>query len=293
MGNPRHPPAGLSRMQVEFGQSIRTPFSFSTGRFQCRTEAYPDKMAGSIADRGARTGRERLAVYNEQYWYRLLTVLQQDFPLLAESMGLWNFNQVATAFLDRHPSRSPYLQDLSIGFPEFLAASPNHDIPRLLQIARLEMALLRAFHAPSLPPLNPSGLTSPQVELLPQTALDFQPWFSLVEEDWNLVECRAVWVDKQKEAPLFLERKTWWAVYRNGLEVEWQELDRLQFQLLTRLRARQTLETACEEMAGCLDPSDGEYLSTRMSAWFAAWTRLKWFAQPSFEGLVERNAEMV
>lgn len=280
-------------MQEEFGQSIRTPFSFSTGRFQCRKEIYSERVTESITTRGAREGRDRLAVYNEQYWYRLLTVLQQDFPLLAESMGLWTFNQLATAFLDRHPSRSPYLQDLPTGFVEFLRASPVYDIPRLVQIADLEMAMLKAFHAPSAPPLDPARLTTGEFELLPQAALVFQPWFSLVEEDWNLMEGRAMLVDGRNKAPIFLDRKGYWAVYRNGHAVEWQELDRLQVNLLRRLGSGQPLGAACEEMADSLEPSDAEQLSAGMSSWFAAWTRLKWFGQPSFESLVEGNAEMV
>lgn len=292
-GNSRLPPVGLLLMQAEFGKSIRTPFSFSSGRFQCRKEAYSERVTESITIRGAREGRDRLAVYNEQYWYRLLTVLQQDFPLLAESMGLWTFNQLATAFLDRHPSRSPYLQDLPTGFVDFLRASPVYDIPRLVQIAGLEMAMLKAFHAPTAPPLDPTRLTSGEFELLPQAVLVFQPWFSLVEEDWNLMECRAVLVESRNDVPLFLDRKGYWAVFRNGHTVEWQELDRLQFELLTRLRARQPLGAACDAMADILDPSDGEILSARMSSWFEAWTRLKWFGQPSFEGLVEGKSEMV
>jgi hypothetical protein len=114
-----------------------------------------------------------------------------------------------------------------------------------------------------------------------------------VEEDWNLMECRSAWSDERKSPPVFLDRKGWWAVYRNGPAVEWMEVDGLQFDLLRRLESGRPLGAACDELADVLDPSDGEGLSARISGWFAAWTRLKWFGQPSFEGLVEGKSEMV
>src|SRR5690606_30990815 len=101
----RNPPRSLALMQGQFGKSIRTPFSFSTGRFECRKDAYPDWADEAIRARKTLTGRDRLSVYNEQYWYRLLTVLQQDYPLLSVTMGLWEFNQLATSYLDQKPSR--------------------------------------------------------------------------------------------------------------------------------------------------------------------------------------------
>lgn len=280
-------------MQEQFGKSIRTPFSFSTGRFLCRKEVYSNLAAESITPREAQTGRDRLAVYNEQYWYRLLTVLQQDFPLLAGTMGLWEFNQLATAFLDQHPSCSPYLQNLPNGFVEFLKISPIFNIPRLVQIAALEMAILNAFHAPSVSSLDPSGLSSRELELLAGASLVFQPWFSLLEEDWNLMECRAGLVEKQIDVPLLLDRKGYWAVFRNGNDVEWQELDPIQFNLLNRIRSGQTLGSACEALAENPDTPEVESLMARIPSWFETWTRLKWFGQPSLEGLIEGYAEVI
>lgn len=292
------PPPGLARLQSLFGQSIRTPFSFSTGRFQCRKEEYPDWADLAIASRKERTGRERLAIYNEQYWYRLLTVLQQDFPLLARTLGLWEFNQLASAFLDRHPSRSPFLHDLADGFVEFLGAEATLIHPRLVQIAALETACLRAFHAPGLPPLNPDRLTPDQREALHDTPLILQPWLTLLEEDWNLMACRISGEDREKVAPPFLDRKGYWAIYRKGLEVAWHELEPAQFDLLHRLRSGYSLGSACEAMAENREAADLESLMAGIPAWFETWTRLQWFAHPvpeapSLEGLVEGRAEVV
>ena len=56
--------------------------------------------------------------------------------------------------------------------------------------------------------------------MLDGASLVFQPWFSLLEEDWNLMACRTGLVEKRIEAPLFLDRKGYWAVFRNGDDVD-------------------------------------------------------------------------
>lgn len=294
----RIPPPSLARMQERFGKAIRTPFSFSTGRFRCRQDEYSGWAEESIAPRGHGTGSDRIAIYNEQYWYRLLTVLQRDFPLLAATMGMWEFNRLATAFLERHPSRSPYLQNLADGLTEFLRSNPVSDNPRLAQIAALETALLNAFHAPSIPPLDPGVLASREAAMLPAASLVFQPWLSLVEEDWNLMECRIGLVEKGIEKPRYMDRKGYWAVFRNGTEVEWMELDAIRFNLLEKLRSGRPLESACESLLDDLDPAEAESLAARLPSWFETWTRLQWFGRPSFEGLsfegmIEGSAEVV
>lgn len=269
----RIPPLELVLIQEQFGKLIRTPFSFSTGRFQSRID--------------------RLVVYNEQYWYRLMTVLQQDFPLLAGTMGLWKFNQLATAFLDQHPSRSPYLQNLPNGFVEFLKTSVIYNTPQLIQIAALEIAMLNAFHAPVVFPLDPSKLSPRELEILADTSLVFQPCFSLLEEDWNLMECRTALEEKKNEVPIVLDRKGYWAVFRNGNDVEWKELDPIPFHLLNRLRAGQPLGLACEAVAENLDSPEVNSLMSKIPSWFETWTRLKWFEQPSFESLINGDAEVI
>ncbi|MDQ3003062.1 MAG: DNA-binding domain-containing protein [Fibrobacterota bacterium] len=275
-------------MQEEFGRSIRTPFSFSTGRFQCRMEAYSEWITDSILPRGKSDGQDRLSIYNEQYWYRLLTVLQEDFTLLAETMGLWSFNQLATAYLHHRPSRSPYLQNLPDGFAEFIRGNPLYNIPRLIQIADLEMAFLKAFHAPSQPSLEPGLLNPSELEMLADLPLAFQPWLSLVEEDWNYMESRVDVLPRRTASPTFSEKKGYWAVFRAEVGVKWIELDSVQFGLLTALQLGRSLGEACEVMAAQLSPQESELFSARISTWFETWTRLKFFIQPSFEALEHR-----
>ncbi len=278
------PPPRLAQLQAAFGESIRVPFSFSTGRFQCQKDAFAELAADAILSRGSLSGRDRLAIYNEQYWYRLLTVLQEDFPLLARTLGLWTFNQLASDFLESRPSRSPYLQNLADGFLDFMRGRYLHDNLRLVQIAELEIAFLQAFHAPSGMPLIPGNLSETAQEALGDSPLAFQAWFFLCEEDWNLMETRAGMVADETAKPVFSEQKGYWMVYRNFLRdeaVEWRAVNPLAFRLLKRIQAGKPLGEACEIIASELTAEESGLLLEGLPLWFSEWTRMGFFLDPS------------
>jgi hypothetical protein len=287
-------PRELAALQEAFGRSIREPFSFGTGRFQCRKEAYDAGAAGSIAPRGDSDGRDRLAVYNEQYWYRLLTVLQEDFPLLSSAMGYWHFNRLASAYLHRHPSRSPYLTGLPMAFEGFIraeagafAAGNSGEAERLVQMAALDMAFHRAFHAPSLPALDPSRLTPEAMAALGERPLPLQPWLTVIREDWNLMESRHALAEGRREKPDFREAVSYWAIHRNGDTVEWLALDPERHAVLSGLAAGLTLGDACMRAIQEAGEGNAEVIVAGLPGWFEAWTRQGWFGDPSAESLVQ------
>ncbi len=274
------PPIRLQAVQEAFAEAIRVPFSFATGRFSFQKEKYPEAAASAIRPRGTPDGRDKLAVYNEQYWYRLLTILQEDFPLLAASLGLWEFNRLATEYLGRHPSRSPYLERLPDHLPAFIRSHPELGHPLYIQIAELDMAYLKAFAAPGEEPLRPERLDQERLEALGESPLHLQSWYCLFEEDWNLMENRVRVSRGSMGKPVFEAGKGYWAVYRRDYIVEWNFLHPIQYGLLKELEKGYGLDEACERIHQSLDASGKERLAADLAGWFAEWTRLGCFRMP-------------
>src|SRR5437868_5990694 len=50
------------------------------------------------------TSFERLEIYNRQYWFRLLDVMEEDFPGLRAVLGPAGFDRLARAYLAKYPS---------------------------------------------------------------------------------------------------------------------------------------------------------------------------------------------
>ena len=105
------------------------------------------------------SGLERLEVYNRQYWFRLITCMQEEFTCAVHVMGLDVFNQWVIRFLDAHPAASPYLADLDRKFPAYLAKKYRaRNRAAVLEAVAYDKAFARAFEgAAGAPPDLGSG----------------------------------------------------------------------------------------------------------------------------------------
>ncbi len=97
-----------------------------------------------------------LAVYRNNVRAAYLRVLRDTFPVVARLVGDGFFGFLAHEYFHAHPPRSPLVVRYGEFLPEFLQAfEPASGLPYLPDVARLELAWLRAYHAAdarSLPP---------------------------------------------------------------------------------------------------------------------------------------------
>jgi hypothetical protein len=102
---------------------------------------------------------ERLDIYANMYFFRLLDCLREDFPRLATALGEKRFHNLATDYLLVHPSGNPSLRYLGQRLPAFLA---GHALAResacLVDLARLEWARADLFDAADARPLGRDDL---------------------------------------------------------------------------------------------------------------------------------------
>lgn len=101
---------------------------------------------------------ERVRVYADMYFLRLLDVLREDFPRVAGALGEERFEALAGAYLARHPSRHPSVRHVGAEFATFLAARP---LPAwLADLARLEWTRLEVFDEADDPVMTLDALRS-------------------------------------------------------------------------------------------------------------------------------------
>lgn len=218
----------LARWQAGFGAMLRTPLDRSTGQLRAQPERYPAGVTASALPGPLTAVAERLAVYNRQYWFRLLSVLHNELPLTSRLCGLWHFNQLGLDFLREHPPRHPDLRRVTDGFETHLASAlrepsvrfdpGSRELPRaaLLQAAQLDLACARVFAAPETAPLELARLPA---AALPELRLSASPAYARFSETWPLVALRhALAGDAGEDAvplPAAHETPRQWAIFRN------------------------------------------------------------------------------
>lgn len=90
----------------------------------------------------------RLAVHRNNVVSSLIDALGATFPIVQELVGVTFFRAMAGVFVRQAPPRSRVLAHYGQDLPEFIDQfAPARSVPYLADMARLEYARVRAYHA--------------------------------------------------------------------------------------------------------------------------------------------------
>jgi hypothetical protein len=223
------------------------------------------------------TSVDRLELYNQQYWLRLIDILYEDFPGVLAAVGKRRFDKLVREYLAEHPSRSWTLRNLGSRLPEFIEKHPSlvgskfklaHDM------ARFEWAQVVAFDGPAEPPVTIDALLGRDPAKL---KLGVQPYITLLELDYPLddfdLAMKQSGSERKKKPRLPRRAKTFLAVHRMDNELYYKRLEPAAFMLLVELRHGRTLGKACATAAR--NGAD----ATSIQEWFQRWAGMGWFCQ--------------
>jgi hypothetical protein len=214
--------------------------------------------------------KQRVAIYTDMYFARLLECMQVDFPAVAHLAGERAFEKLVRAYLLRYPSRHYSLNVLGSHLPEFLAGSVRiARRPLLCDVARLEQLMTEVFDAPQSPVLKSSDLAAIPTEAWESARPRLIEALRLAPFDYraNAIVSAA---RKGETLPELARQKTWVAVYRKDYVVWRMELTRPMFAVLSALAERKTLREAIEAGAQVFRGS-AEELQGQIFGWFAEW----------------------
>ncbi|MGL1933412.1 MAG: DNA-binding domain-containing protein [Fibrobacterales bacterium] len=266
-----NPPKNLTDFQRDFSKSLTTPYDFSTGRVEHQHSLYKPCLLSLIETQGERTAAEHFDVYNQQYWFRLFTAMQSDFPLLRHTLSAWGLNQLVTVYLTKYPSEHPSLNQLTDHFLEFMSEDHCWNTPLNREIIAIESAFVTAFSALQEPGLIP--LSEEELSLVGGERLLFQKPFTLLHESWDILENRAL-VFKDSEdtiTPHFKKVNGWWALYQYNDVLDVIKLSEIEYALLHLLYKGTSLEKALAVIFESLEPHEQKHLLTMIPIWFKRW----------------------
>lgn len=141
----------------------------------------PDGMCNPDGTRAAK----RFDVYRNNVAVSLTEALEVTFPVVRKLVGNEFFTAMAGVFLRQHPPDSPVLMFYGAGMPGFLQGfAPVSHLGYLPDVARIELALCRSYHAKDVPALDPASLQLIDPDLLLQSRITLAPATHLIRSDW-------------------------------------------------------------------------------------------------------------
>jgi len=211
-----------------------------------RQQALAAALLGSAALRGG------MQVYRNNVFASLGDALATVYPVVKRLVGEAFFNQLARRFIRRYPSRSGNLNDFGAELPAFVATlAERAALPYLPDVAALEWAFDRVFHAADAEPLDVRRLA----ERGPLEGQRFRlhPAVRLLASRYPVL---AIWQANQADdvAPVEIGAGgEWLLVRRRLLERRIERLTPGEFALLAALAQGATLAAACAS-AGAAEP---------------------------------------
>jgi hypothetical protein len=175
-------PSQLREIQQRMAACILQPLTKEDGMRRRGADGLSSEREANdiIAPNDRLSSFERLEIYNRQYWFRLFSCFEEDFPGLQAVVGNRRFQSIMQDYLTDCPSTSFSLRNLGSRLVEWLRAHPEHTAPHTqlaIEMAALEWAHIEAFDNAAWPPLTPDQMAA----LDEDSRLTLQPYLRLIE----------------------------------------------------------------------------------------------------------------
>jgi hypothetical protein len=222
------------------------------------------------------TAAERMAIYANAYYARLLECMEAWFPVLKSALGEEVFNAFAFEYLQQYPSKSYTLDRLGENFAHFLDETRPEEEGSwpdfLIDLATLEWNIHKVFDGPGVefqPLLTAEALQAFPAERFAESRLVPVPCLRLLAFRYP-VNAYYTAARQGEEVPLPDPAPELVALSRRDFVVRRYALDPPQYALLEKILEGATVG---EAIAAAAEASglDDDALAAGLQAWFRLW----------------------
>lgn len=273
-------PSSLLLLQQWFASIITRPLNDENQMVSTSPTGRPmtEEATDFILPNPKLSSAQRIQIYNQQYWWRLLTTLHENFPTLIRLFGYADFNHsIGTPFLSRYPSRHWSLANLGSQLTSWIK---NHyfapDKLLVLSAAEVDWAYQELFTSP------PSSFLSPSLDLLSKK-IGLQSHLKLFKFPFDLFAFRTNFLKEnvqfwmESEFPnLPKDKNYFFLLYRDAQNlISYKEIEEGEWSLLHLISNGFSIEQACDR----LEKTKGiafDQAQSSIGKWVQSWVRENW-----------------
>ncbi len=190
--------------------------------------------------------RERMAIYRNNTLHSLREAVKELYPSLVATIGDDLMNASAHHYIIQHPPRSAAMVDFAHDFPEFLSTfSATQHIAYLPDLATLDLAQHRAYHAQDKSPLTAEAFAKLSPDILANARIEAHPSAQLIASGYAIYDMWKMAQGKHHET-IQADKAQYIFIIRPDAEVDVYSIDHAHYQFLSALKNDHTISDALE-----------------------------------------------
>lgn len=180
--------SGLRDLQALLYRLITAPEGVTQG-LAAERGLKPGALDDLIESDDRLSAVQRLEIYANAYFHRILDCLKEDFPATLAVLGDDNFHNLVTGYLIEYPPTEPSISFAGRHLADFLHRHPMRERwPFIAELAYLERTLIEVFHAGEAQALNAEAMRSIALADWPALAMRTHPALAIVDCEWRVDE---------------------------------------------------------------------------------------------------------
>jgi len=214
--------------------------------------------------------KERLGVYGDAYWLRLMEALEFNYPGVHTLLGDDGFLKAGRAYIDVWPSHFRSIRWFGDHLAEFLrTTAPYQNEPMLAEMAQFEWMRSVVFDAANQDPLSENDLAAVPEQRWPELRFKPHPSLRRMDFQWNVAAFRrAIDEDKDPDPPAKAESREGWVMWPQGVDTYWRSMDVDEAVAMDGLIEGKNFSEIC---AGLLEWIDEENVAIRAAGMLKRW----------------------
>jgi len=249
------------------------PHSEASSEVAAERLLWARELAATVRSDARLGAIQRLEVYANAYFYRILDCLAEDYPVLVRSLGQRRFHDLITGYLLAHPSDHFSMRQVGRHLAEYLRhhereARLRRDFPWAPDLARLEWSLLDAFDAPDVAPATREDFAQVEPDDFVELQFFFDPSLQCLAVDARAARLHDQPEDAEPDPGQEQESPAHVLVWRTRERVRTRGLDADEAYAIACVSRGMSFGEVCLEIAGRIGE---ERASGQVAAWLGGW----------------------
>lgn len=232
-----------------------------------RERSLPAGGLAAIVRGDARLSAEdRVGIYANMYFYRILEVLKEDYPATRKVLGDNGFHNLVTSYLIDYPPTEPSIAHAGQRLPDFVRDHPmRREFPYLAELASLERALIDVFHAPDAVALDSAAMRAVPPSEWGRVRMRLHPATRILDCEWRVADVLSA-AENGGEITKPAHQPASILVWRRNCQVFHRELDDVERRALQVVSRGGSFSRICEQVASTSTNDDSAAEMNRLLA---------------------------